>query len=73
MKCKHIQISSALAEAEKLAKINPNPSTLEEGEENIVKLESLYNSLVAAINIWIEGKPSWQEIIKELEGASSSS
>jgi disulfide oxidoreductase YuzD len=73
VKCNHIQVSSALFEAKRLAKINLNPSTPKEGEKNIVKLESLYNLIVVEKKVWIEGKPSWQEILKELEGASSSS
>lgn len=71
MKTKCIPVSSDLANVEKLTKINPNPSTLDEREENIIELESLYKSLATAKKTRNKGKYAWQTILKDLEGASS--
>lgn len=69
---KHISISSALVDVEKLDKMNINPSTLDEGEECLVKLESLNKTLTRAKGIWDDGKLAWEAILKELQGAPSS-
>lgn len=39
LKTKHILVSSALADGENIEKINPNMTTLKEGEESLVQLE----------------------------------
>lgn len=69
---KHITISHALMEAEKIEKMNVTPSTLEEGEECLVKIESLHKTLSREKCVWDDGRPSWEVILKELQGAPNS-
>jgi hypothetical protein len=61
-------MANALANVEKLEKINLILGTLDDVGEILVELESLDRMLISTKKSWENGKTAWQGILEEVQG-----